>query len=232
MQFARDGSLPINTVLTAGYLVATLGVRARVRPIDVDMALRADVLRPLPRRRKDRIMRHLLTSRLGHSLLGVTVVLLAAGTFAAAQGPFAPLAGDPFAAILAKLDDLAKATVSEPIQIRLCHAEGVGSCGTTPDSFVVPAGRSLVIEYVSGQCTFSNFGFRLQLQTTASGVFAPHTLELHESGIVSGVWEVTQQTRIYADTGSFIRLVTPGGSSGPSFHTLCPVTVSGYTIAS
>lgn len=95
-------------------------------------------------------------------------------------------------------------------------------CGDKPSSVTVPAGRLLVIEYASGRCPRSRFGlstgedWAAALQTTAGGTTARHLLHpavgvaIGSPQLVSALqlngFDVTQQTRIYADPESPVEL--------------------------
>ena len=121
---------------------------------------------------------------------------------------------------------------THPFQVELCVIRGPGNCGDSgPETFQVAPTVQMVIEYVSGRCAYNNVGFRLQLRTTAGGNQADHTLHLQQSVIVPDVGEFTQLTRIYADPGSTVTLLTPAFPQGAAF-VICLATISGYTVES
>jgi hypothetical protein len=120
--------------------------------------------------------------------------------------------------------------VIEPIQINMCRGP-VGKCSKpTSDVFHVPAGKRLVMEYVSGHCTIGvsvPINASAAIATSVGGVgsfhFFPLVNELQTGGSPLADW--AQQTRIYADGGTAIELIT---ESQANIVPLCQAVVSGY----
>lgn len=115
----------------------------------------------------------------------------------------------------------------EPFQTTLCTDEP--SCpdvGSPSNTYSVPAGKKLVIEYVSGSCfTTPTAGrlvnFYLQIALT-NHYFTPNTIATTD---VARYEVVSQSTRLYAAAGSTVQFFTsyiPGGQ--PS----CAASLSGY----
>jgi len=119
----------------------------------------------------------------------------------------------------------------EPFQIDLGYTPFSGASVT--ESFGVPAGKRLVIEYVSGAAQLSAEAGVLgafSIRTVASGVSVPHGLTYVDQG-PGGPWvhryEVAQMTRLYADpqTEVSIGVVTGLGGDGEFV-----ARVSGYLV--
>jgi len=136
----------------------------------------------------------------------------------------------------------------QPFQAELCtQVPGGGTlCGTIRSSVAVPANRLLVIEYASGRCPRSGFGlsngedWAAALQTTAGGTTARHLLHpavgvaIGNPQLVSAMelsgFDITQQTRIYADAGSLVELTFEDLGGLGNGHISCNITISGHLI--
>jgi hypothetical protein len=139
--------------------------------------------------------------------------------------------------------------VTIPFQAELCTQVPRGGtfCGSKPSSVAVPANRLLVIEYASGRCPRSGFtlsngeDWAAALKTTAGGTTARHLLHpaigvaIGNPQLVSAMqlngFDVTQQTRIYADPGSLVELDFEdlGGLGNAAIS--CNITISGHMVA-
>jgi hypothetical protein len=125
--------------------------------------------------------------------------------------------------------------LQKPFQKRLCVAHDV-PCGGLPDQFIAGS-QGLVIEQVAGRCvtTGSVALLELSLSSAVDGANWPHTLQIlngvgNFGAPVSGqaFYVVSQQTKIYADPSSTVRLIPSfSGPTGVSF--LCALTLSGHT---
>ncbi len=140
-------------------------------------------------------------------------------------------AGNP---VLVRNVDMVNEPVQVPFQIDLCSE--IGSACASPDSFLVPSDRRLIVEYVSGTCVtnpLANNRFEIHLFTVAGGT-PPVNHSFHavqESSAPDGpffLFDVTQPTRIYADPGSYVQLSL---SFGPGTGA-CTLALSGFTVAS
>jgi hypothetical protein len=136
----------------------------------------------------------------------------------------------------------------QPFQAELCTQVPRGGtfCGSKPSSVAVPANRLLVIEYASGRCPRSGFtlsngeDWAAALKTTAGGTTARHLLHpavgvaIGNPQLVSAMqlngFDVTQQTRIYADPGSLVELDFEdlGGLGNATIS--CNITISGHMV--
>lgn len=137
-----------------------------------------------------------------------------------------------------------------PFQAELCVQAGGGTAcpNNKPSSVAVPDNRLLVIEYASGRCPPAGFtlapgeDWAAALQTTAGGTTTRHLLHPavgvaigNNTELVSAMglngFDVTQQTRIYADPGSQVVLSFEdlGGLGNGTIR--CEITISGHTLA-
>jgi hypothetical protein len=120
----------------------------------------------------------------------------------------------------------------DPIQVGLQEADP----GVIPN-FTVPAGKRLVIEYVSAQVSQANCDFvRYSLTTTVQGVSLEHLFFLQVVGLsVSStkMFGLSQQTRIYADPNTEVilkrRIDSTTGGCGFGV-TLPQFRISGYLV--
>jgi len=96
------------------------------------------------------------------------------------------------------------------------------------NQFTVPSGKRLVIEYVSGRLSVS-LGQQLEsvfLFTKVNNVSVDHYFTpILTGGVTQSIFTVSQQTRIYADPGTVIKLFTLGAVT--EFGDL---TISGYFV--
>jgi hypothetical protein len=111
----------------------------------------------------------------------------------------------------------------QPFQWTLSPYSGTSNTGT--DSFVVPAGKRLVIEYYSAQLTqypSGGYGY-IYLETSAAG----QTVYYKVVPPVASTQPYNQLTRIYADAWSTVTVMVTqnsGTSAGGS------IILSGYYV--
>jgi len=120
----------------------------------------------------------------------------------------------------------------QPVQIELCTFDGAFSCGSIFSSYQVSSTRRLVVEYVSGECLrdpTTKISLLPSLSTSVANVLGDHKFFAEQAAVESPTTArhvIHQETRIYADPGTFVNL-NPGGVG---FESICAVTLSGYTI--
>jgi|SRR5215469_2220152 len=109
--------------------------------------------------------------------------------------------------------------ITRPFQTRLCDT---ATCvASHQDTFTVPTGHRLVIEFVSGRCDVSEA--TVFLSTTVSGTTVLHNfVPLHTSNAVGTEGSFSQPTRLYADPGTNVVV-----SGDVPFPTCTNVTLSG-----
>lgn len=98
---------------------------------------------------------------------------------------------------------------SVPFQTTLTIlSDQVGANGV-PQSFAVPAGKRLTIEYVT-MSVLSQTSIQGTIQTTAGGSQVTYKIPLASlggpAGLASNTWGAAQVTRIYADGGTNVTL--------------------------
>ena len=147
---------------------------------------------------------------------GVAVVVLSFPR-PAAGGPTVTIAGTPFQTSLCESGSFNAATPPP--------------CGF-PDNYTVPAGRQLVIEYVSGSCLvgpIAGTSLGVRLITTVGGTQAQHVFPL---SVGLGEADFAQRTQIYADPGSTVYFYfTQYGFAGAApASAVCNGALSGYTL--
>jgi hypothetical protein len=115
----------------------------------------------------------------------------------------------------------------QPFQTSICDFGNATTnlCGSLVDSFSVPSGHRLVIEFIMGLCRLSNVAVRESLITQAGGNGAEYFLPF-SVGTIGGNG-FAQQTRIYADPGS--RVGFGGGEVNGAGPFTCTLSLSGYT---
>jgi hypothetical protein len=120
------------------------------------------------------------------------------------------------------------AQATEPFHRELCLTIGAGNCQGVSSFFAVPETtasgrpvRRLVIEYASGGAVPGLTVLEPQLKTTLGGTLVRH----HVVPVVlpQGWTGFAQQTRIYADPGTFVSFGGTFDGAGPFF-----TAVSGY----
>lgn len=94
--------------------------------------------------------------------------------------------------------------------------------------FQVPAGKRLVIEYVSNDGSSSPLQMRIATVVASEEVVHRFVTTRLENGIYSPIFVMSQQTRLYADPGTYVTVVlmTPGNQSASLFG----VAISGYLV--
>ena len=117
-------------------------------------------------------------------------------------------------------------------QVELCDEIGGSTAcdsqtNSSGNSFVVPEGKRLAIQFVSGTCAATSGSYvTVELQTSVGSTTMDHEILLHPvpSTIIS---DMSQQVRIYADPSSTVHLFpsTGGGTAG-----FCDLGISGYTV--
>jgi hypothetical protein len=100
------------------------------------------------------------------------------------------------------------------------------------DSFVAPAGKRLVIEYVSvrgsGAANDGNGFMQADISTTTNGEFASHRIPLTQDRVQdTHFYEGAESTRIYADPGTPVQFSVAFQSTTGLFSR---ATVSGYLV--
>jgi len=121
-----------------------------------------------------------------------------------------------------------------PFQARLCSKTGsLYSCGDAPDSVTVPAGKTLVVEFINGLCEVFGKGTTLEcvtLQTIANSTGASHYLTVTPVSPpveLRNHYTLTQQSRIYADPDTPVRV---GMNDWGPDDLRCFVTISGQLV--
>lgn len=99
------------------------------------------------------------------------------------------------------------------------------------ESFQVPAGKRLVIEYVStieDSSTINLLELRIFTQLAASGVVHSFVATRVERGIYDPIFFISQQTRLYADPGTYVTVgfITPESNAENEIF----LTLSGYFV--
>ena len=108
-----------------------------------------------------------------------------------------------------------------PLQFKL-FAGGGG-----PQTFSVPTGKLLVIEYVSGGCFLAGSTRPdLVILTSLGGTIADHRIEMPSGSIIQQALVRGQLVKIYADGGTNVTLVEPF----PSAVLPCSLTFSGLLV--
>jgi hypothetical protein len=121
----------------------------------------------------------------------------------------------------------------QPFQRELQITIPAGSNGAA-ETFTVPAGKRLVIEYIAATvAVFPGQKGSLRITNTAGGTLASYDLHLEDEGVgFTGfaIFRVSQQIRIYADPGSTVTVVV--GSDGATLPVNIGelVTLSGYLV--
>jgi hypothetical protein len=123
-----------------------------------------------------------------------------------------------------------------PFQMQLCAAVAgpvINPCATQPDHFQVPAGQRAVIEYVSNVCqaggspnavTITQVFLTNQVGSQGAVYGFPLGQANSNSFLISN-----QQTRIYADPGTFVTIGL-GGVNFTGIQEFCQVSLSGYLV--
>lgn len=123
-----------------------------------------------------------------------------------------------------------------PLQMVL--GQGFNISTGFPQTFDVPAGKRLVIEFVSANCSGLTGPLAvkgIRLRTTFGGVLAFHNLPIKSvtSGAIRGIPFVdhtgAEATKIYSDPGTQVRLDVLAEAADPSFL-LCNMVVSGLLV--
>lgn len=119
----------------------------------------------------------------------------------------------------------------QPFQIGLGISVANGNL-TANGSFTVPAGKQLVIEFVSALAAISS-GQKLTLQFSTTGGGAPvaFTLPAFLQGTFGGTvddYAVAQQMRVYADPGTSVQFVLTQNNT--TAGALADIGVSGYLV--
>ena len=116
-----------------------------------------------------------------------------------------------------------------PFQTHLCtFGSPIPNC---TDTLTVPAGKRLVIEYVSGSCISSlvTTAHSLHINTHVGGVLSDHRafIQFIAADATLKSYAIAQQTRIYADPGTTVHVGVGGFPiSGPT----CSVALSGHHV--
>ena len=111
----------------------------------------------------------------------------------------------------------------QPFQANLFpHSSGLN---TATDSFVVPAGKRLVIEYTSGQPQDLSGGYAgMTLSTTAGGSTVAYIVYVS----ATNTNQVNQLVKIYADPGSTVQAFS--FNNPPASSTAGTLNISGHLI--
>jgi hypothetical protein len=111
--------------------------------------------------------------------------------------------------------------IAHPFQTHLCDT--APCVASHQDTFSVPSGHRLVIEFVSGRCDVSEA--TVFLSTTVNGTTVLHNfVPLHTSNANGTEGSFSQPTRLYADPGT--NVVVTGDVP---FPTCTNVTLSGLS---
>ena len=159
--------------------------------------------------------------------LPVTGSLSVGGTVAATQSGTwnVGISGTPKVEVSRNDEDPARA----PFQTRLCMAKNSDNCTDNlnfPTSFVVPAGKRLVIEQISGECFPSGAVLAVGITVTTGGATVSHLFGVQYP--IAGTTGYTNHlTRLYADGGTS---VVPVNNSLVPNLVACDVALSGYLI--
>jgi hypothetical protein len=126
----------------------------------------------------------------------------------------------------------------QPLQAVICDfgnlgVSGAPTCGSLFQTFSVPAGKRLVIEFLSGSCMMSaNIGFNMSFSTTVNGTTASMPLLFTRNAFDSRFAGLAQSTRLYADPGTVVGITSSsvGTLDGNPAFVQCTVNVSGYLV--
>ena len=114
----------------------------------------------------------------------------------------------------------------QPVQAPVCVST-TGGCFSVTNTYDVPSGQELVIDYVSGQCMTgaSQQMTDVRVTTSVGGVYSTDYLNVPLFGSSSAAVTVNfgQVTRIYADPSTAVYLQFDGAG-------LCNGTLSGHLV--
>jgi hypothetical protein len=116
----------------------------------------------------------------------------------------------------------------QPFQLNIQVGLGSGILDNYK-TFTVPAGKRLVIEYVSGRAGLGDNqlpSFQLGTFTNGDANPTPHYLAAQQTTPGFGLYVISQPVRIYADAGSlhYVAIVRGSGEGTADVH----VSISGY----
>jgi hypothetical protein len=169
-----------------------------------------------------------LIAILAVSILGIVASVFSSRQAAAQGGPNVHIAS-PLPLPVRNVDTPPQ---SPPVQFNLCFGSAFNQdCGPTPSSYLVPAGKRLVVEYVAGHCSVGTAvpinafaAMQASLGGASVSFFFPLVPELQSTG--APLYDWAQHTQIFADGGTQLTLFS--GSQVSAISPLCRAAVSGH----